>query len=598
MEAPELHEEEDDDPIVRIEVYPLGAGRDIGRSCIIIRFFTASNKLGATVVFDCGIHVGFQDYQQAFPDFTKINFTELDAVFITHYHIDHCGALPALTERANYNGPIYVTSPTKALLPLMLEDQLKSRGFSPEEIARSTEKCIAIETRQTYSLKKKGLELTCYRAGHVLGAAIFYVKFRNAAVVYTGNYNSTPDRHLGAYEFNLIPAGCPKPDILITESTYGSTTRGSQRAIEREFLDQVHSCLLKGGKVLVPSFAMGRVQEIVSLLESHWERMNLKFPILLCTKDAANVADIYKYYERWGGPRVSPEQEDFAFPASSSCIHEEFTGQKSRYIQIREPTQKELEEPGPLVLLANSAMLVGGLSLKAFRLWAGDEKNFVIFPGHCVKGTLGYKLLNMSGPGKLDEVSSRQTISVSCCSSTAPFSAHTDSKGILQIIHQTQPNNVFLVHGVQVQMEALKRRIEREIPTLAEQVYFPENFQCISVNCVPPPKLSLKKKLRTVVIEILDETRTFAATIFHNVEDFRSWIKARLIMKKNLFEEKVKIKQINLGLKLVSDSRIMELKWTPLKINAYLYHFADEHIENKLEEWMEFVLECLSSTKD
>ena len=69
-------------------------------------------------------------------------------------------------------------------------------------------------------------------------------------------------------------------------------------------------------------------------------------------------------------------------------------------------------------------------------------------------------------------------------------------------------------------------------------------------------------------------------------------------MKKNLFEEKVKIKQINLGLKLVSDSRIMELKWTPLKINAYLYHFADEHIENKLEEWMEFVLECLSSTKD
>jgi len=471
--------------VSRIEIQPLGAGQDIGRSCIALKFLSRSNQVLAMVLLDCGLHVGFDDPNQAFPDFSRVNLRQVDAVLVTHYHIDHCGAIPLLVERAKYTGPVFVSPPTKALLPMMLEDQLSERGYSALEIRESVAKCSVLEARQTYTIKP-GLEVTSYRAGHVLGAVIFHVKFGNASAIYTGDFNATPDRHLGSYEYCPVPPGCPPPDVIITESTYGSTTRGSQHSLEREFLDQVHSCLLKGGKVLIPSFAMGRVQEVVSLLQSHWERMNLHFPIFLCTKEAASVASVYDFYEGWGSSRVSPpEPPHLAFAG--------VPGSARSYLLLREPTIKEMEGPGAMVLLATSAMLVGGLSLRAFRMWASDDRNAVIFPGHCVRGTIGHNLLTAKEKAEKGEAVSlklstrttmRDEVLVRCAVSTAPFSAHTDSKGILQLIHQVQPKHVVLVHGVKVQMEALKRRIERELPQLERRVFFPETLEVVSVQCL------------------------------------------------------------------------------------------------------------------
>lgn len=118
------------------------------------------------------------------------------------------------------------------------------------------------------------LSIKGYYAGHVLGAAMFKITVGSESVLYTGDYNMTPDRHLGAAWADKC-----EPNVLISESTYATTIRDSKRCRERDFLKKIHSTVANGGKVLIPVFALGRAQELCILLESYWDRMKLDVPI-------------------------------------------------------------------------------------------------------------------------------------------------------------------------------------------------------------------------------------------------------------------------------------------------------------------------------
>ena len=142
------------------------------------------------------------------------------------------------------------------------------------------------------------------RALQVLGAAMFHVRVGNASVVYTGDYNMTPDRHLGAAWIDKL-----RPDVLITESTYATTIRDSKRARERDFLRKVHECIAGGGKVLVPVFALGRAQELCILLDTYWERMNLKVPIYFSAGACAGPHATRPAVPQTSTPRVHRESE-------------------------------------------------------------------------------------------------------------------------------------------------------------------------------------------------------------------------------------------------------------------------------------------------
>jgi integrator complex subunit 11 len=229
--------------------------------------------------------MGYDDARR-FPNFSELsktgNYTDIiDCVIITHFHLDHCGALPYFTERCGYKGPILMTAPTRDICPLLLEDFRKiseeslrksDAYFDSNEIKNCIKKVRVVNLHQTITVG--GIEIKPYYAGHVLGAAMFYVRSGDLSVVYTGDYNMTPDRHLGAAEIDRL-----EPDVLITETTYATTIRDSKRARENDFLKKVHDCVKDGGKVLIPVFALGRAQELMILIESYWERMNLKVPI-------------------------------------------------------------------------------------------------------------------------------------------------------------------------------------------------------------------------------------------------------------------------------------------------------------------------------
>jgi integrator complex subunit 11 len=190
----------------------------------------------------------------------------IDLVLISHFHLDHVGALPYFTEQFNYQGEVLMTTPTSAIVPYMLEDfrrvmndvKFSSKNdrerererdrerdrdrdrerskddesfiYTHTDIQKSISKIKALKLKETYH-SPHGISIETYYAGHVLGACMFSITYRDLTVVYTGDFNSAADRHLGAAWIDRIA-----PHLLITESTYATTLRDNKRAREREFL--------------------------------------------------------------------------------------------------------------------------------------------------------------------------------------------------------------------------------------------------------------------------------------------------------------------------------------------------------------------------
>ncbi|KAG6707822.1 hypothetical protein I3842_06G051600 [Carya illinoinensis] len=438
-----------------IECLVLGAGQQVGKSCVVV------SMNGKRIMFDCGMDMAYHDHRRH-PDFSRISeYGDFDkaltCIVITHFHLDHIGALPYFTEVCGYRGPIYMTYPTKALAPSMLEDYRKvmveRRGeeeqFTSEHIVECMKKVIAVDVKQTVQVDKD-LMIRAYYAGHVLGAAMFYTKVGDSAIVYTGDYNMTPDRHLGAAQIDRLQL-----DLLITESTYATTIRDSKYGREAEFLKAVHKCVLGGGKVLIPTFALGRAQELCILLEDYWERMNLKIPIYFSSGLTMQANMYYKMLISWTSQKV---KETYSTRNAFDFKH------------VLNFDRSMISAPGPCVLFATPGWISGGFSLEVFKQWAPSEMNLITLPGYCAAGTIGHKL--MSGkPSKIDLDKDTQ-LDVRCQSS---YRCQRDY-GSCQV---SLPKHVILVHGEKPKMATLKGRIYSELGIRCDD---PANNETV---CIP-----------------------------------------------------------------------------------------------------------------
>lgn len=468
-----------------MNVLALGAGQEVGRSCVIANI---GNK---TIMFDCGMHMGYFDSRK-FPDCQALsktgNFDKIvSCILISHFHLDHCGALPYFTEVLGYNGPIYMTYPTKAVLPILLEDcqkilSMKNRGtdiYSLEDIKKCMDKIIPVNMNETIEISKDFI-ITPYYAGHVIGAAMFYVRVGNRSVVYTGDYSTTADQHLGAAWIDTL-----RPDLMITESTYGSVTRNCRKMKEREFLQSIHRCIERNGKVLIPIFALGRAQEICLIVESYWERMGLGTPVYFAGGLTEKANEIYKRFINYTNESVRTKiLEKNAF---------EFKHIKSYY--------KGCEMEGPCVIFSSPGMLHSGNSLRIFKNLCSDPKNLVILPGYCVRGTLGDKILNGSRKERIENEEKEINLEVK----NIAFSAHADTMGIMKIIDQCKPKSLMLVHGERERMRILEKKIKKSynIP-----VYAPPNGVILNISSNDPIEIYFDRHiLRRHIDPIISEQR-------------------------------------------------------------------------------------------
>ncbi|KAK2702825.1 hypothetical protein QYM36_018583 [Artemia franciscana] len=269
-----------------------------------------------------------------------------------------------------------------------VERKGETNFFTSAMIKDCMKKVIAVNLHQVVQVDNE-IEIKAYYAGHVLGAAMFHIKVGTQSLVYTGDYNMTPDRHLGAAWIDRC-----RPDLLISESTYATTIRDSKRCRERDFLKKVHECVNNGGKVLIPVFALGRAQELCILLETYWERMDLKVPIYFAAGLTEKASSYYKMFISW----------------TNQKIKKTFVRRNMFEFKHIKPFDKSyIDNPGPMVVFATPGMLHAGLSLTIFKKWAPFEQNMLIMPGYCVQGTVGAQVL---GGAKKIEIENRQTVEV------------------------------------------------------------------------------------------------------------------------------------------------------------------------------------------
>ncbi|XP_047308307.1 cleavage and polyadenylation specificity factor subunit 3-II [Impatiens glandulifera] len=504
----------------------LGAGQEVGKSCVVVSIN------GKRIMFDCGMHMGHLDHRR-YPDFSLISKSgdfdsALTCIIITHFHLDHIGALPYFTEVCGYNGPIYMTYPTKALAPLMLEDYRKvmveRRGeeeqFSSDHILECMKKVTVVDLKQTIYVDD-ALQIRAYYAGHVIGAAMFYAKVGDSTMVYTGDYNMTPDRHLGAAQIDRLQL-----DLVITESTYATTVRDSKHAREREFLKAVHKCVASGGKVLIPTLALGRAQELCMLLDDYWERMDIKVPIYFSAGLTIQANMYYKMLINWTNQKVKDTYASRnAFDFKNVCSFD----------------RSIINAPGPCVLFATPGMLIGGFSLEVFKQWAPDELNLVTLPGYCPVETIGHSL--MSGKPTKIVLDDKKQIDVRCQIHQLSFSAHTDSKGIMDLMKFLAPKHVILVHGEKPKMTSLKAKIESEL-----------NIQCFD------PANNTTVTIPSTNYAVVDQSPTFVkSSTTPNFKFLLSPDKSHLVVSDLRVAEGILVSENNSKTKVVHQDELLAM---------------------------------------
>ncbi|KAL7677390.1 hypothetical protein ACOME3_003627 [Neoechinorhynchus agilis] len=277
----------------------------------------------------------------------------------------------------------------------------------------------------------------------------------------------TPDRHLGAARVDEC-----QPDVLITESTYATTIRGSRYSREQDFLAKVQNCIQRGGKVLIPCFALGRAQELCILLDSHWTRQNITVPVYFSTGLTEKAVNFYKMFITWTSENVLNRRM------------EGDTGGVFDFRHIRPFRAREhaliASEAGPAVIFATPGMLHAGTSLQLFRKLAPNPKNMIVLPGYCVKGTVGDKLIKGERRFVFEN---NEVINARLEVQYLSFSAHADAKGIIQLIETCRPKAVVLVHGERQKMDHFIEYLSTTHISLPNIPYYrPANGQTIEIQ--------------------------------------------------------------------------------------------------------------------
>ncbi|MHB2036784.1 MAG: beta-CASP ribonuclease aCPSF1 [Nitrososphaerales archaeon] len=457
-----------------VGIMTLGAFEEVGRSSIIVN--TSESKL----LLDCGIHPGSRNAWDAFPrlDWADIELDELDAVIISHAHLDHTGFLPALF-KYGYEGPVYCTEPTLPLMTLLQGDMVKIGQLEGARLVydhRDIRELIKHTITVPYGLVTDvapDVKLVFNNAGHILGSATVHLHVGEGAhnIVYTGDYKYGKTLLLESAFWNY-----PRVETLITESTYGTKDdiMPSREEVETLFTNLANDTLKQGGKVLIPVPAVGRAQEIILLIDHYMREKKLtEAPVFIEGMISEATAIHIAYPEYLSRELKYKILEEDANPFSS----EYFT-------VIEHPSNREeaLREGGAIIM-ATSGMLEGGPVIEYFSQLASSEKNRVMFVSYQVQGTMGRRVLDGSHQvSLLGEGGKIRVIDVNCqVNRIEGLSGHSDYNQIVRYIQKVRPKlqQIFVNHGEKRKCESLAYNLSRmfKLP-----VYHPQVEEAIKIR--------------------------------------------------------------------------------------------------------------------
>jgi len=425
---------------VRVSV--LGAGRQVGRSCLYLQ--TPQSR----ILLDCGIDVAAPE-KNMFPFFDAPEFkiNEIDAVVVSHAHLDHCGMIPLLF-KYGYEGPIYCTSPTRDTMALLALDyinvgwkEIKKPLFTSSDIKEMVKHTICLDYDVVTDITPD-IRLTLYNAGHTLGSSLCHLHIGNGLhnLVYTGDFNYETSNLLGA-----AVSSFPRVETIIMESTYGGKEDNppSRRESEKYLLDVINATAKKKGKSLMPVLGVGRSQEVMLILEKAMREGRLhKMPIYVQGL-VWDVTAIHTAYPDFFNARV---RKSIFHQALNPFLSDLFQ-QVGSYKEM----EKVIDSEEPCIIVATSGMMTGGASVSYFKALAESPKNSLILTCYQGEGSLGRRILNGEreisssvGEGRSEVIRMKMELH-----NIQGFSGHSSRAQIMNYIHRLdpKPKRIILVHG-------------------------------------------------------------------------------------------------------------------------------------------------------
>jgi hypothetical protein len=425
-----------------IRISYLGSARQVGRSCLLLQ--TPESR----VLLDCGVDVASDQHPYPYLEAPEFNINELDAVIITHAHIDHSGFVPYLF-KYGYKGPVYCTEPTRDIMALMLLDYVKIQRtenkdsiFTTEDIKEMVKHTITLEYDEVTDITPD-IRITLYNAGHILGSAMVHLHVGNGLhnILYTG------DQKYGRTML-LDPAVTifPRLETLLLESTYGGRENNAPERQESdvELKKIVQETIKRGGKVLIPTLGVGRSQEIMVVIENMVRTGMLdKIPLYIdgLIWDVTAIHTAYPEYLNNSIRKLIFHRDQNPF---LSDIFKRVGSQEER--------KQIIEETGPCIILATSGMLQGGPSVEYLRQLADNKKNSMIFVNYQGEGSLGRRIQRgekeytvNGGNGNKNEV-----VQIKLEVHTVEgFSGHSSRMQLLNFVSKCEPHpkKIIINHG-------------------------------------------------------------------------------------------------------------------------------------------------------
>lgn len=458
-----------------ITVAFLGAAMEVGRSAVLVD--TTESK----ILLDCGLKPS--QYEEEFPLLEQIDLDELDAVVLSHAHMDHVGCLPYLY-KYGYKGPIYMTDPTKYLAYILLTDyvELKEReGETPPYTKGDIEDLmyhiVTLDYEEVTDIAPD-VKLTLYDAGHEIGSALVHLHIGNGRynILYTGDFKFGRTNLL-----NRAVNKFRRVEMLIMESTYGGRDDVQPPRVEAEnvLIKTIAEAAEKGGKVLIPAFSTGRAQEILYVLNSKINEGLLKKVPIYVDGMVVETLNAYLMYPHFLNKEVADAIYNGVNPFTSSGAVEVVERAKRLEDRINQ-IAKIVQDERPGVIIAPHGMLNGGPILDYFVHMAPDPRNRLVFVSYQAENTLGRRILNGEREFLVRSISMGETkVDLKMGVVSIPgFSGHSDRRELMKYVEtiEPKPKKVVLIHGEPSKIVSLATSIELRyklttiIPKVGERI--------------------------------------------------------------------------------------------------------------------------------
>jgi metallo-beta-lactamase family protein len=419
---------------MEVKLTSYGATEEVTGSCHLL------NIDGYRILVDCGMWQGnWENYIKNWDSFL-FDPKNIDAVILTHAHLDHCGRLPKLFA-AGYNGPIYATPATIDLAQIVLKDSYfimdekafrkkLPRMFSEKDLNRAMNSFVPLHYYAKQDLHPE-VSFKLHNAAHILGSSIVEIKIANKTIIFSGDIGGE-DMPL-VKDIDIIN----NADYVICEGTYGDRNHHDLKTRDEELIRAVQRATLNHSTLLITIFALERTQDILSVLNNYYEsHLDFKVPVFLDSPMAAEATRVYKkhldYLNEDAQDTMKRDKDIFDFPHLKITNH------------IRK--SKEINNiPPPKIIMAGSGMMEGGRMIHHLSQYIGNKDNNILFMGFQVPGTLGHKILN----GAFDFDYYGRKIPVKAVAEQIDgFSAHGDQNALLTWLGGfKKPKKILLNHG-------------------------------------------------------------------------------------------------------------------------------------------------------